>query len=122
MYNAAKTLPKDKRWPNAIGRTLADLRSATTLLGNWIWNRDAKKRTGGRFLSRLQVNARGDQRAIEELRHMSDHELFDVGLSRSDLTAEGLAIAGAKRALRQDLIASELSERAKQREVVKNGN
>jgi len=42
-------------------------------------------------------------RSIAELRAMADYELADIGLSRSDLTLEGLAIAGAKRKSKQDL-------------------
>ena len=42
-------------------------------------------------------------RAIAELRAMTDNELADIGLSKSDLTPEGLAIAGAKRKAKQDL-------------------
>lgn len=41
-------------------------------------------------------------RAIAELRAMADYELADIGLSRSDLTPEGLAILGAKRKAKQD--------------------
>ena len=52
---------------------------------------------------RASVEAGQQWRAIAELRVMADYELADIGLSRSDLTPEGLAIAGAKRKAKQGL-------------------
>ena len=53
---------------------------------------------------------------------MSDHELADIGLSRSDLTLEGLAIAGSKRALRQDAVAAEIAKAAKKTSEDQHGD
>lgn len=39
--------------------------------------------------------------ALAELSRFEDHQLADIGLCRSDLTAEGLATAGARRGRQQ---------------------
>jgi uncharacterized protein YjiS (DUF1127 family) len=39
--------------------------------------------------------------ALADLSRFEDHQLADIGLCRSDLTAEGLATAGARRARQQ---------------------
>ncbi|MEM7717890.1 MAG: DUF1127 domain-containing protein [Pseudomonadota bacterium] len=57
------------------------------------------------FAGNLKASVETGQewRAIAELRAMEDYELADIGLSRSDLTPDGLAVAGAKRKAKQDL-------------------
>ncbi|MEM6467621.1 MAG: DUF1127 domain-containing protein, partial [Pseudomonadota bacterium] len=49
-----------------------------------------------------------NQYVLDELNRMSDYELADIGLIRSDLSVEGLAIGGAKRALKQEAVAREI--------------
>lgn len=61
---------------------------------------------------------RRNRLVFAELNRMSDYELYDIGLSRSDLTLEGLAIAGSKRALKQDAIAKEVASLSARREVM----
>jgi len=61
---------------------------------------------------------RRNRLVFAELSRMSDYELYDIGLSRSDLTLEGLAIAGAKRALKQDAIAKEVASSSARREAL----
>jgi hypothetical protein len=39
--------------------------------------------------------------ALKKLSGFEDHQLADIGLCRSDLTPDGLAIAGARRSRRQ---------------------
>jgi uncharacterized protein YjiS (DUF1127 family) len=63
-----------------------------------------------------------EQRALAELRRMSDRELADIGLSRSDLTLEGLTIAGSKRAFKQDAVAAEIGEMTKALGTDQHGN
>lgn len=54
---------------------------------------------------------RSNAEAIRELSRFEDHELNDIGLCRSDLTPEGLAIAGNKRSLRQAAMDAEIARR-----------
>lgn len=63
-----------------------------------------------------------ERHAIKTLSRMSDYELADIGLSRSDLTSEGLAVAGAKRALKQDALVSEIALTHATREATDRGN
>lgn len=63
-----------------------------------------------------------ERHAIKTLNRMSDYELADIGLSRSDLTSEGLAVAGAKRALKQDALEREIALTRPTREVTDHGN
>ena len=49
-------------------------------------------------------------KALAELREFDDHQLHDIGLSRSDLTSNGLETAGAWRSLRQSRIDIEIAE------------
>ena len=46
-------------------------------------------------------------RALKELSTFSEYELNDIGLTRSDLTPEGLAAAGARRSLLQEQMDAE---------------
>lgn len=63
-----------------------------------------------------------ERHALKELSRMSDYELADIGLSRSDLTFEGLAVAGVKRALKQDAVAREIASTRAIREATGRGN
>lgn len=63
-----------------------------------------------------------ERHAIKTLSRMSDYELADIGLSRSDLTSEGLAISGAKRALKQDALVREIALTRATQEVTGRGN
>ena len=55
---------------------------------------------------------------LDELNRMSDYELADIGLIRSDLSFEGLAVAGAKRALKQEAVAREIGLRRQDPEAL----
>ncbi|MEM9476251.1 MAG: DUF1127 domain-containing protein [Pseudomonadota bacterium] len=66
-------------------------------------------------------DVRSDYSAISELSRMSDHELADIGLSRSDLTLDGLAVAGAKRAISQEAISKEKSTGRRPTEAKQHG-
>lgn len=96
--------------PNAVLNTFALVAVPKRLISTWNWRAGASRGSGNRFLFNWRLDARWEKRAIEELRRMSDRELADIGLSRSDLTLEGLKIAGSKRALRQDDIATEIAK------------
>lgn len=69
------------------------------------------------FLRRLtepSATSAGDRqiaRAIGQLSQFDDRELTDIGLCRSDLTPDGLAVAGARRRQRQLAIDAEASQR-----------
>ncbi|WP_305985161.1 DUF1127 domain-containing protein [Roseibium sp. MMSF_3544] len=63
-----------------------------------------------------------ERHAIKTLSQMSDYELADIGLSRSDLTSEGLAVAGAKRALKQDSLVREIALTRSTRGAIDHGN
>ncbi len=51
-----------------------------------------------------RIEERKTARAIKELSRLDEHALNDIGLSRSDLTAEGLCNAAARRNRQQALI------------------
>ncbi len=58
-----------------------------------------------------EQNAKNDiDKALDELSKFSDHELYDIGLSRADLSPEGLAAAGERRSHQQAMIDAEMSE------------
>ncbi|MEM6384726.1 MAG: DUF1127 domain-containing protein [Pseudomonadota bacterium] len=65
-------------------------------------------------------NAAKARRDLEELSRMSDRELADIGLCRSDLTFDGLSAAGKKRALQQDIVAVEIAALSKRRKATKH--
>ncbi|MEM1131165.1 MAG: DUF1127 domain-containing protein [Pseudomonadota bacterium] len=60
------------------------------------------------------ANAQSDTvyKALNELRDMPDYQLVDIGLSRSDLTPEGLATAGMRRRAKQRAISIEIARMA----------
>ncbi|MEM1362077.1 MAG: DUF1127 domain-containing protein [Pseudomonadota bacterium] len=58
-----------------------------------------------------------NRRTLDELTKMSDYELADIGLCRSDLSIEGLTIVASKRALEQDAVAREFASTPEHREV-----
>lgn len=62
------------------------------------------------------------RRDIEELSRMSDHELADIGLCRSDLTLYGLSVAGRKRVLQQNIVADEIADLSRKRKATKHGD
>ena len=92
------------------------------LFGTWIWISDPLKRSGKSLVLRWRSVGKANDRALEELRYMSNHQLADIGLSRSDLTPEGLAIAGAKRALRQGLMSTKVDAFPAEPEASENGD
>lgn len=57
----------------------------------------------------INAEDRRTARAIRTLSGMDERELNDIGLSRSDLTPEGLAEAGARRSREQASIAAEIA-------------
>ena len=108
--------------PNARNKGSTYLNVPKRLLSSWIWHPDPSKRLGKRLILLWRSNVETNERTLEELRRMSKHELADIGLSHSDLTPEGLAIAGAKRALRQDLISADVAELAAKHKANWHGN
>ena len=54
-----------------------------------------------RVVQRKQLSL---ETAVRELESFEDYQLADIGLTRSDLTVEGLATAGEKRAWLQSRI------------------
>lgn len=89
-----------------------------------VWNDRAVQRLRSAmhsFIEDLTDNGK-ERHAIKTLSRMSDYELADVGLSRSDLTAEGLAVAGAKRALKQDALEREIAWTRAARGATDHGN
>lgn len=101
--------------PNTVLEILTNIGTPQRLLSTWNWSADPSVGKGKRLSLSWRLDAGWEQRALAELRRMSDRELADIGLSRSDLTLEGLTIAGSKRALEQDAIAKEIAELSKMR-------
>ena len=107
---------------SAVLEALAYITAPKKLLGTWTWNTDPTHSKRTRLLLSWRPDNNWEKRVLEELRRMSDRELADIGLSRSDLTIEGLAIAGSKRARRQDAIAIELGKPMRNRGADHHGN
>lgn len=113
MQIKANRRPTSHALQNSVFETLAHIAAPRRLLGAWSLHPDPSNSKGGSLRLSWSLNVGREKRAIEELRGMSDHELADIGLSRSDLTLEGLAIAGSKRALRQEAVAAEIARSTK---------
>ncbi len=107
---------------SAVLEALAYITAPKKLLGTWTWNTNPTRSKRTRLLLNWRPDNNWEKRVLEELRRMSDRELADIGLSRSDLTIEGLAIAGSKRARRQDAIAIELGKPMRNRGADHHGN
>lgn len=76
---------------------------------NYVW-----KSFINEIFSALQFFKAGDvdsntARAIKDLSKCTEYELNDMGLSRSDLTPDGLACAGARRSYHQAKIDREIT-------------
>ena len=108
--------------PDTVLEILSSIATPKRLLSTWNWSADPSRSKGKRLLLSWSVDAGWEQRALAELRRMSDRELADIGLSKSDLTLEGLTIAGSKRALKQDAVAAEIKEITKARGTDQHGN
>ena len=91
--------------PTNLLDILTNIATPKRLLSNWKWSADPMSGLRKRLRLSRRLDVGWEQRALSELRRMSDHELADIGLSRSDLTLEGLMIAGTKRTVEQDEIA-----------------
>ncbi|MEM1129942.1 MAG: DUF1127 domain-containing protein [Pseudomonadota bacterium] len=122
MYAKTDTLTSSQARHDTRAKALGLFDAPKRLFSTWIWNADPSARTGKRLTLSWQSDVEYDLRAIEELKRLSAHELADIGLSRSDLTFEGLAIAGVKRAQRQDAIANEIARSPEQREAQNHGD
>jgi uncharacterized protein YjiS (DUF1127 family) len=61
--------------------------------------------------SAIDAKDRKIAQAIRKLSQLDERELNDMGLSRSDLTPERLAEAGARRSREQAAIAAEIAAR-----------
>ncbi|MEL7114054.1 MAG: DUF1127 domain-containing protein [Pseudomonadota bacterium] len=107
---------------SAVLEALAYIAAPKRLLGTWTWKTDPTHSNRQRLLLGWKPDNSWEKRVLEELRRMSDRELADIGLSRSDLTLEGLAIAGTKRARRQDAIATEIAKSTRKRGADHHGN
>lgn len=108
--------------PSAVLATLARLAASKRLLGSWNWSTEPSLAEGKRLRLNWKLDVGWERRAIEELRRMSDRELADIGLSRSDLTLEGLQTAGAKRAFRQEAVATEIATSTSKRGADQRGS
>ena len=110
MRTKANRLSAGQALANAVLETLTHAASRNRLLGTWTWNKNPSSSKGKSLRLRWRPDDQWERRVLDELRRMSNHELADIGLSRSDLTLEGLAIAGSKRARRQDAVAAEIAK------------
>ena len=99
--------PNSNLWSILSGQRRALLRQT----------RDAIRSTGKERSDKWRLRL-----IFAELNRMSASELADIGLSKSDLTLEGLAIAGAKRAKRQDSVALEIASLNTRQEVRGRGD
>lgn len=108
--------------PNTVLEILTNIATPQRPLGTWIWRADPSLGKGKRLRMNWRQDVAWEQRALAELRRMSDRELADIGLSRSDLTLEGLTIAGSKRALKQEAVAAEIGEMTNVRGTDQHGD
>ncbi len=108
--------------PSTVLDILTKIATPQRLIGTWTWSTDPSPGKGKWLRLNWRLDVGWEQRALAELRRMSDRELADIGLSRSDLTLEGLTIAGSKRALKQDAVAAEIGEMTKARGTDQHGN
>lgn len=108
--------------PDTVLEILSNIATRKRLLSTWNWSPDPSLGNGKKLRLSWRLDVGWEQRALAELRRMSDRELADIGLSRSDLTLDGLTIAGSKRALKQDAVAAEIGEMTKVRGTDQHGN
>ena len=113
MRTKTNRLPASQALANAVFETLTHIAAPKRMISKWIWASDPSGGNAKHLRLSWGPDAAWEKRVLGELRRMSDHELADIGLSRSDLTLEGLAIAGSTRALRQDAVAAEIARAAK---------
>ena len=91
---------------------MAYMDNAASWIGaNNIWNGIRKGWSVLRGAMKAGEEDREMARALKELAAFEDYQLHDIGLCRSDLTPEGLAVAGAWRSLKQAGLARELAGR-----------
>lgn len=119
-----------KTYTPTIGATLRQgrteirrlMRASRNVFASWTGPAFRRMRDAILSVFRGITDDRRNRLVFRELNRMSDYELADIGLSRSDLTLDGLAIAGSKRARKQDAVAKEIASLSRRNGAIGNGD